>query len=60
MLMWACGGSDGKKEQPKTFQEVEEEFASTHTATDTTQYKQIATHVIHSLKIGNLECDEGK
>ncbi len=55
MLMWACGGSDGKKEQPKTFQEVEEEFASTLTASDTTQVFQIATQVMDSLKSGNVE-----
>ena len=55
MLMWACGGSDGKKVQPKTFQEVEEEFASTLTASDTTQVFQIATQVMDSLKSGNVE-----
>ena len=55
MLLWACGGNSGKKEQPKTFQDIEAEFASTLTASDTTQVMDLSTQVMDSLKSGNVE-----
>lgn len=53
LLMWSCGNSE--KQQPKTFENAEEEFTSTLTEADTTKVLALATEVLDSIKSGNVE-----
>ncbi len=53
--MWACGGSDARKESPRTVADVELEFASTLSASDTTRVLALGAEVLDSIKAGNVQ-----
>lgn len=53
--MWACGGSGDRKEAARTVADVEQEFVSTLSASDTTRVLALGTQVLDSLKAGNVQ-----
>lgn len=53
--MWACGSGDSKKSKPVTVADIEKEFASTLTASDTTRVLSLGAEVLDSIKSGNVE-----
>lgn len=54
-MMWACGGSDSRKGSFRTVADVEQEFASTLSASDTTRVLALGAEVLDSIKAGNVQ-----
>lgn len=54
--MWACGSNGGQKEaEVRTVADIEEEFASTLSASDTTKVLALGSEMLDSLKAGNVQ-----
>ena len=54
-MLWACGSNSGQKETAvRTVADIEQEFASTLSASDTTRVLALATEFLDSIKAGNV------
>ena len=55
-MLWACGSNSGQKETAvRTVADIEQEFASTLSASDTTRVLALATEFLDSIKAGNVQ-----
>ena len=55
-MLWACGSNSGQKETAvRTVADIEQEFASTLSASDTTCVLALATEFLDSIKAGNVQ-----